>query len=84
VQIRVVPRSSPKEPAVLAEDGRAKSPVVDRGVDVLRAAAGEGRSCRQGRFAVVPDEWHAAVHERAAWLAAGTPPAMPDAERAAP
>ena len=60
------------------------------GEDPEAVAAAGLDACRQGRFAVVPDEWHAAVHERAAWLTAGTPPAMPvpddptDAERAAP
>ena len=38
------------------------------GEDPEAVAAAGLDACRQGRFAVVPDEWHAAVHERAAWL----------------
>jgi NAD(P)-dependent dehydrogenase (short-subunit alcohol dehydrogenase family) len=43
--------------------------------DAVAAAALD--ACRRGRFAVIPDEWHGAVRERAALLVDGTPPATP-------
>ena len=51
------------------------SPIGDDPDDVAAVALD---ACRQGRFAVIPDEWHAAVRERAARLTAGIPPALPE------
>jgi NAD(P)-dependent dehydrogenase (short-subunit alcohol dehydrogenase family) len=48
------------------------------GEDPDEVAAAALDACRQGRFAVIPDEWHTAVGERAARLTAGTPPALPE------
>ena len=47
------------------------------GEDPETVAAAALDACRQGRFAVIPDDWHSAVHERAERLTAGTPPALP-------
>ena len=51
------------------------SPIGEDPDDVAAAAL---RACREGRFAIIPDEWQAAVRERAARLAAGIPPALPE------
>ena len=51
------------------------SPIGEDPDDVATAAL---RACREGRFAIIPDEWQAAVRERAARLAAGIPPALPE------
>jgi NAD(P)-dependent dehydrogenase (short-subunit alcohol dehydrogenase family) len=47
------------------------------GADPDEVAVAALDACRQGRLAVIPEEWHAAVQERAARLTAGTPPVMP-------
>lgn len=47
------------------------------GEDPDEVAAAALDACGQGRFAVIPDDWHAAVQERAARLVSGTPPAIP-------
>jgi NAD(P)-dependent dehydrogenase (short-subunit alcohol dehydrogenase family) len=48
------------------------------GEDPETVAAVALDACRQGRFAVIPGEWHAAVQERATRLTAGAPPAVPE------
>lgn len=47
------------------------------GEDPEQVAAEALEACQQGRFAVIPHEWHAAVRERAEGLIAGVPPALP-------
>jgi len=47
------------------------------GEDPEQVAAAALAACRHGRFALIPDEWHAAVQQRATRLVAGAPPALP-------
>ena len=48
------------------------------GEDPARTAEAALAACREGRFAVIPDEWHAAVRARALRLTDGTSPVMPE------
>ena len=50
------------------------SPVGEDPAQVAQAALA---ACREGRFAVIPDEWHPAVLARATRLTDGTPPVLP-------
>ena len=50
------------------------SPVGEDPALVAQAALA---ACREGRFAVIPDEWHPAVLARATRLTDGTPPVLP-------
>lgn len=52
------------------------------GEDPGIVAAAALTACRHERFAVIPDEWHAAVYERATRLVAGAPPAVPQPSHA--
>jgi hypothetical protein len=53
------------------------------GEDPEQVAAAALAACRHGRFAVIPDVWHAAVQQRATRLVAGAPPALPQPGQAA-
>jgi NAD(P)-dependent dehydrogenase (short-subunit alcohol dehydrogenase family) len=60
-----------------------RSRMSPSGEDPAAVAEAALSACREGRFAVIPEEWHGAVRERAARLAAGAPPVLPRPREAA-